>query len=317
MSGLALAAKEVPVTQRRPEAPRLSETGRRPAHHLTAYLYLLPALMVIVGITYFGIVYNIWASTLDWNGIDPNPKGVGAGNFLAIGRDPIFWGALSHIAVFGIITIIAQMVIGLALALIFSGPIVGRSVYKAFVFIPVVLAPAAISTAFRQFLRPDGQVNDVLAAFGLGSLGQAWIADPKWALYALAAVNIFQWTGFSFILYQAALSQIDPNNLEAAQLDGAGTFRTISHIIVPQLRSTHMTLALTGVIGSLKTFDIVFLITGGGPGRSTEVLTTYIYKQSITQFHVGYGAALSVVMLVLALLLTLVQMKLYRFNQED
>lgn len=223
---------------------------------------------------------------------------------------------MSHIAVFGVVTIVAQMVLGLALALVLSGPILGRSVYKALVFIPVVLAPAAISTAFRQFLSPNGQVNQVLETIGLDWLQHVWIADPKVALYALAGVNVFQWTGFSFILYQAALSQIDGSHLEAAQIDGAGTWRTIRYIVVPQLGPTHMTLALTGVIGSLKTFDIIFLITGGGPGRSTEFLTTYIYKQSIQQFHVGYGAALSIVLLVLALLLTLVHTRLYKLDQE-
>ncbi len=284
---------------------------------LTAYLYLLPALMIIVGVTYFGVFYNGYVSTLDWNGIDPAPKQTGAANYLKIAGDPIFWNSLSHIAVFGAITVIVQMVLGLGLALVFSGPIAGRGIYKALVFIPVVLAPAAISTAFRQFLRPDGQVNDVLQTVGLEWLQQAWIADPNFALYALAGVNIFQWTGFSFILYQAALSQIDQSNLEAAQLDGAGTWQTIRHIVIPTVRPTHLTLALTGVIGSLKTFDIVFLITGGGPGRSTEFLTTYIYKQSVMQFHVGYGAALSIVMLLLALSLTLVQTRIYKLDAED
>lgn len=291
--------------------------GSRRRSQLTAYLYLLPALMIIIGITYFSVFYNAWVSTLDWNGIDLNPDQVGGANYLKIARDPIFWTSVSHVAVFGVVTVIVQMVAGLGLALVLGGPIVGRGVYKALVFIPVVLAPAAISTAFRQFLRPDGQVNDVLQGIGLASMQQAWIADPKFALYALAAVNIFQWTGFSFMLYQAALSQIDQNHLEAAQLDGAGTWRTIRHIVIPQLRPTHLTLALTGVIGSLKTFDIVFLITGGGPGRSTEFLTTYIYKQSIMQFHVGYGAALSVVMLLLALILTLVQTRIYKLDRED
>jgi len=273
--------------------------------------------MIIVGITYFGVFYNGYVSTLDWNGIDSTPKQIGAANYLKIAGDPIFWSSLSHISVFGAITVIVQMVLGLGLALVFSAPIVGRGVYKALVFIPVVLAPAAISTAFRQFLRPDGQVNDALQTVGLGWLQQAWIADPNVALYALAGVNIFQWTGFSFILYQAALSQIDQSSLEAAQLDGAGTWQTIRHIVIPTVRPTHLTLVLTGVIGSLKTFDIVFLITGGGPGRSTEFLTTYIYKQSVMQFHVGYGAALSIVMLLLALILTVVQTRIYKLDTED
>lgn len=305
-----------PVVTASAQTIRIPTAARRRSR-LTAYLYLLPALIVIVGVTYFGIGYNAWVSSLNWNGVDPQPTLVGVQNFARIVQDSIFWSSLSHFAVFAVITVLVQMVVGLALALVFSGPILGRSVYKALVFIPVVLAPSAVSTAFRQFLRPDGQVNHVLDAIGLGSLGQAWIADPKFALYALAGVNIFQWTGFSFILYQAALSQIDPHNLEAAQIDGAGTWRTIRYIVVPQLRATHMTLTLTGVIGALKTFDIVYLITGGGPGRSTEFLTTYIYKESIMQFHVGYGAALSVVLLILALLLTLVQLRLYRIDRGD
>lgn len=294
-----------PATQRR----------RRPGQ-LSGYLYLLPALLIILGITYFGVAYNVWVSTLEWNGLDPNPESVGFGNYLEIASNPIFWTALRNVAIFGVITILAQMVIGLVIALVLSGPVVGRGIYKALVFIPVVLAPAAVSTAFRQFLSPNGEVNKLLDVFGLQTLQRAWVADPEVALYALAGVNIFQWAGFSFILYQAALAQIDSHTLEAAQIDGAGTLRTVWHVVIPQLRATHMVLALTGVIGSLKTFEIVFLITGGGPGRSTEFLTTYIYKESIMQFNVGYGAALSIVLLVLALLLTLLQAKLYKFNSE-
>jgi raffinose/stachyose/melibiose transport system permease protein len=296
------------------QAPKKADQARR-RRLLTAYLYLIPALMVVVGITYFGVFYNLYVSTLEWNGIAPDPERVGFGNYLKIAVDPIFWTALSNIAIFGVITIFAQMAFGLILALVLSGPIRGRSAYKAIVFVPVVLAPAAISAAFRQFLRPDGEVNQFLDAVGLGFLQQAWVADPNVALYALAGINIFQWTGFSFLLYQAALSQIDAHTLEAAQIDGAGTIKTVWHVVVPQLRSTHLVLILTGVIGSLKAFDIIFLVTGGGPGRATEFMTTYIYKMSIMQFHVGYGAALSIVLLVLALLLTGVQLLLNK-NKE-
>ncbi|SEE20485.1 carbohydrate ABC transporter permease [Ruania alba] len=283
---------------------------------LAGYLYVLPALLFIVGIVYFGAFYNAWISTLDWNGIDPDPEPVGAGNYADIAADPTFWTALSNVVIFGVVTILVQMGVGLLLALVLSGPVVGRGIYRAIVFIPVVLAPAAVSTAFRQFYHPDGKVNELLGIVGLDALQRAWIADPDVALFALTAVNIFAWTGFSFLLYQAGLSQIDTSHLEAAQLDGAGTVRTVWSVVVPQLRMTHVTLALTGVIGSLKMFDFVFLITGGGPGRSTEFLTTYIYKEAIVQFNVGYGAALSMVVLVIALLLTVIQMRIYRLDRE-
>jgi len=294
-----------------PPTPRPKRRGGR-----TAYLYVLPALILVVGVVYLGIGYNGWVSTLDWNGIDPNPESVGFDNYTKIFSDSIFWDSLSHVAVFGVIVILVQMALGLAMALIFSGPIFGRNIYKIIVFVPVILSPAAVSIAFRQLLSPDGQVNEALRFIGLDVLTNAWIADPKTALIALAVINIWQWTGFSFILYQASVSQIDQNLYEAAQIDGAGTWRIIRSIVIPQLKGTHATLALTGVIGALKTFDIVFLVTGGGPGRSTEFLTTYIYKQAVQQFNSGYAAALAMVLLVLALTLTAFQMRAYRFGED-
>jgi len=117
-------------------------------------------------------------------------------------------------------------------------------------------------------------------------------------------------------LYQAALAQIESDQLEAAQIDGAGTWRTIIHIIIPQLRPTHLTLILTGIIGSLQTFDIVYLTTNGGPGVASVFPTTYLFQQSITQFHVGYGSALSIMVLVIALVLSIVQLRIYRIDQE-
>lgn len=289
-----------------------AQRKRRPLRHRAAYLYILPALIVVVGIVYLGIGYNGWVSTLDWNGISPDPEQIGFGNYVAIAQDPIFWGAVGHVAVFGGIVIVVQMVLGLAMAIILNGPVFGRGVYKVLIFMPVVLAPAAISIAFRQFFSADGMFNTILRSIGLDSLTQAWLANPETALYCLAIINIWQWTGFSFVLYQASMSQLDQHLFEAAQLDGASDGRIVRSIVIPQLRGTHLTLILVGIIGALKTFDIVYLTTGGGPGRSTEFLTTYIYKQAVEQFNTGYAAALSMVLLVLALLLTLVQTSVNR-----
>lgn len=290
-------------------------TRARIRNWLTALPYVTPALILIGGISYFAVGYNVWLSTLTWDGVS-EAKQVGLANYRALFADPVFWGALRNVAIFGVLTVTIQLALGLLLALVLSNPMWGRGVYKALVFVPVVLAPAAVATAFRQFLRPDGQVNQLLEGIGVTWLQPAWLADPRIALYALVGVNIFQWTGFSFLLYQSALSQVDTHSLEAAQLDGASTLGTIWHVVIPQLKGTHLTLILAGVIGSLKTFDLVFLLTGGGPGRSTEFLTTYIHKQGIVQFHVGYGATLSVVLLLLALLLTWAQAKLYQLGKE-
>jgi raffinose/stachyose/melibiose transport system permease protein len=140
------------------------------------------------------------------------------------------------------------------------------------------------------------------------------LANQGTALYAIVAINVFQWTGFSALLYQAALSQVDRTVLEAAEIDGAGTWTTIRRVVLPQLRGTHATLVITGCIGAVKTFDLVYLTTGGGPGGTTEFLTTYLYRQTVDQFNVGYGSALTIVMLVIALAMTLLQMRAYRME---
>jgi raffinose/stachyose/melibiose transport system permease protein len=284
---------------------------------LVPWLYILPALILVVGIVYAGIGYTGWASTLDWSGIDDSWERVGLENYQQIAKDPVFWTALRHVAVFGVITIVVQMALGLLMAILLSGDAArAKGVYKIIMFLPVVLAPAAVATAFRSILSPAGQLNGLLSAVLPGQVETAWLANPNLGLYAIAAINIWQWTGFSFLLYQAAISQIDQNLFEAAAIDGAGFFKTLRWVLLPQLSGTHATLALTGCIGALKTFDIVYLTTGGGPGRSTEFLTTYIYKQVIEQYHAGYSAALSVILLVLALALTAVQIRAYRFGRD-
>jgi raffinose/stachyose/melibiose transport system permease protein len=289
---------------------KVSRNGAPWRRAVTPYLYLLPGLILIVGVVYIGIGYTGWVSTLDWNGISDDPVGVGLGNFQQLVADPIFWSAIGHVAVFGVITILVQMALGLLMAVLLSSSSVrAAGIYKVIMFVPVVLAPAVIATAFRQILSPDGQFNELLRSAGLDFLTQAWLADPSWALYALAFINIWQWTGFSFILYQAAISQLDEHIFEAAQIDGANTRDIIGRILIPQLNGTHATLVLVGAIGALKTFDIVYLTTGGGPGGSTEFLTTYIYKQAINQFDAGYSAALSMVLLALSLLFTVAQVR--------
>lgn len=299
-------------------APRAVRMRRRSSLHgtRTAYLYILPALIIVVGIIYLGIGYNGFISTQKWNGISPTMTPVGMDNYVRVLQDPVFWQAISHIVIFAAITVFAQMAIGLLMAMLLNTKVWFRNVYKVIMFLPVVIAPAATSVAFREILSPKGEVNGILTALGLDDLTRAWIADPQVALFALAVINIWTWTGFSFILYQAALSQIDSSLIEAAQIDGASTWRTIRSIIIPQLSGTHATLVLIGVIGALKTFDIVYLTTGGGPGRSTEFLTTYIYKQAINQFDAGYAAALSVVLLLLSVALTLVQMRAYKYGKD-
>ena len=280
---------------------------------LRLYLYLLPALIFMVGVVYVGLGYTGYVSLLDWNGLSPKQDLVGLRNYMDIASDPIFWQAMRNVLIFGVITTFVQMAIGLVMAILLQGRLVwGRGVIKVLLFIPVVLASAVVATGWRNLLSPAGAVNQLLGALGLEGAQQAWLADPAWALYSIIGISIWAGSGYSFVLYQAAVSQIDPSLPEAAQVDGAGSFRIIRHVIAPQLVGTHVILIILGFMGALKTFDLVYLTTGGGPGRTTEFLTTYIYKQGVNQFHAGYSAALSILLVLLCLAFTLIQLRVNR-----
>jgi len=158
-----------------------------------------------------------------------------------------------------------------------------------------------MAPVFRQIFAADGQFNWVLEHIGLGFIAQPWLAQSSTALPVIMSITIWEWTGLAFILYFAAMGQIDPSVLEAARIDGAGNLRTVVSIIWPGVRGTTVALLTVTAIGALKTFDVPYLVTLGGPNYATEFLGTFIYREGIPQSNVGYAAALSILLLVLAL----------------
>ncbi|RKS77467.1 raffinose/stachyose/melibiose transport system permease protein [Motilibacter peucedani] len=298
---------DAPATGR-PGAPAGGAGGRRSGRRLTAsgFLWILPALLLCVGLIYYCIGYTAYISTLNWDGISPGPEHVGTRNYDRIFHDPVFWGAIRHTVLFFAVTFVVQTAIGMLFAVLLHSKIKFAVVYKVIVFIPVVLAPAITAPVFRRMFAPDGQFNWVLGHIGLSSLEQPWIGQTSTALWVVMAITVWQWTGLTFVLYFAAMSQIDPSVLEAARMDGAGNLRTITSIIWPSVRGTTLALAILSAIGVMKTFDVPWLVTSAGPNYATEFLGTYIYRITIPQAHVGYGAALSVILLVVALVMAVV-----------
>jgi raffinose/stachyose/melibiose transport system permease protein len=194
-----------------------------------------------------------------------------------------------------------QVILGIVFASLLHSRLYLKTFYKVLIFIPVVLATATVAPVFRQIYAPDGTLNGVLGALGLGGLEQTWLANGTTALFIVITIQIWQSTGVVFVLYYAAMGQIEPDVIEAARLDGAGDLRILGSIVWPGVRGTTIAIAILTAIGSLKTFDIPFLVTSGGPSYQTEFLGTQIYRVSISFAQVGYGASLSVVLLVLAL----------------
>ena len=263
--------------------------------------WILPAVVLVIGLIYFPIGFLGHASTLDWNGfILSTPKPIGDANYTKMFRDPVFWGALQHTVIFYLITFSVQTIIGFTFAAIMHSRIRLSNVYKAIVFIPVVLAPATMAPVFRQIFDQFGQFNGLLSTIGLDALTRPWLADSTTAMPVVMFITVWQWTGLTFILYYAAMSQLNPEILEAARVDGASSFRVLRSIVWPLCKGTTAALAVLGLIGALKTFDIPYLVTHGGPNHATEFLGTLVYYTMAQGKHFGYAATLAIALLVLA-----------------
>jgi len=262
--------------------------------------WILPAFIFIVGLIYYSIFYTVNLSTLKWDGLDPVQIRVGFDNYIKVFNDWIFWKALQNTVIFFVFTFAIQNLLGFVFAAILHTKVKFATLHKCLIFIPTILASATMAPVFRLLFSPQGLLQDMFKALNL-NITVDWLSRESTALIVLMAVAIWQYTGMSFILYYASMSQIDKETLEAARLDGAGNIRTLVSIVWPNCMGTTISLAMLGVIGALKTFDIPYLITVGGPNRATEFLGTYIYRQGIRQSHLGYAAALSIILLVLAI----------------
>jgi ABC-type sugar transport system permease subunit len=262
--------------------------------------------VVTVGLIYYCVGDTAVISTLDWDGVSPNPTHVGTANFVKLFHDRIFWMALRHTIIFFVATFVCEVVLGIVFATILHSKIRAGALYKVIIFVPVVIAPATMAPVFRQIFSPTGQFNSVLSTVGLGFLRQPWLAQDSTALPVIIAISVWQATGISFILYFAAMSQVDLETIEAARIDGAGNLGVLWHIILPDVRGTTIALAMLSAIAALKTFDIPYLVSQGGPNYATEFLGTFIYRESVPLSAVGYAAALSIMLLLLAVTMAIV-----------
>lgn len=270
------------------------------AHRNNGLVWILPAFLFLVVIIYYSIFYIFKLTTVDWDGLSPTMKPVGAANYIKMFKDKIFWKTITNTVKYFVITFVVQNFLGFVFAAILHSNVKFPTVHKCIIFIPTILAPATMAPVFRLMFSPQGMLQDFFNKVHL-PIKVDWLAKPNTALYVLMAIVVWEFTGMSFILYYAAMSQIDKEMLEAAQLDGAGNIRVLWSMVFPSCKGTTVSLGMLGVIGALKTFDIPYLITTGGPNHATEFLGTYIYRQGIRQSHLGYAAVLSVMLLVLAI----------------
>lgn len=278
----------------------------------TPYLLLLPILLVSGVMLYYCLGFTGVMSFFEWDGISDDRTWIGLQNYIDTFTDSTFLIALTNTLIFFAATVFIQAAAGLLIAVLLKEKIPGNIFFKGIFFLPVIMAPVVLTTIFRLILDTNiGALNNLMHSIGLEKLAVSWLGDPKYALFSIICVNIYNWMGFSMMTYYAGLMSIDEQVYESAKLDGAGFFKTLFFITLPMLKSTTASLILLGIIGSLKTFDIVFLLTGGGPGRSTEFLTTFLYRKAFDEYNGGQAAAIGMIILVIALALSVIQNRGY------
>jgi raffinose/stachyose/melibiose transport system permease protein len=273
----------------------------------SAYFFLLPAALLFVVFVAYPILWVMGESlfALDQT---RGERFVGLSNYLAVFVDPVFWIVARNMVLWGAITIPVQMLIGGIIAWFIERHTERwRGFFRTMFFLPVVTSVSVISLVWIQIYAPYyGIAQEYLGRIGI-EMTTSPIGDPRAAIFALIVVNIWQWTGFSMMMYVAGLANLNTEVLDAARVDGARGLSLARFVIVPMLQPVTKSLLLLGIIGTLQTFPIVHLMTGGGPNHASEIFGTYIFRQSFVLDNTGIGAALSVIVLVVAFLLSIAQ----------
>lgn len=278
---------------------------------LPGLLFLAPAVILFALFVVYPIVYNVQSSLLEWDGVNAGIF-VGLENYVQLFQDPVFHTTLRNSAFWIPLTIVPQAVIGLFLALALNQKIAGSTVYRALFFLPAILSPIVVGIVWQRIMDPfNGVLTSIGNATDIGWLGSNFLANPDTAIFAVIFVNVWMWTGFSMLFYLAGLQLIDSSLLEAAKVDGASWWQSITRIVFPLLKHTHLSLLMLGIIGSLKTFELVYVLTQGGPNHASEMLPTYAFQQAFQLQSVGYASAISVVLIVVAVAASLSMVRVF------
>ena len=312
MEQRAGAAIAVPAAapRRRPWPPR--GVARR---IMVGYLFLLPSLAVIGVFMLWPIVQIVWYSLHQWSFVATDHPFVGADNYSQMIGDSRFWGDLRNTALFTAGVVPASVLLPLPVAVALHRKLRGRALLRAAYFLPAVSSYAIVAIVWSLLLQPDIGLLSYYSR--LAHLPAAdWLHSTTWALPAVMLVGVWKTFGFNLVILLTGIQNIPEGYYEAAQIDGAGAVARFFRITLPLLRPTLLFVTVTSMIASFQIFDPVFVMTSGGPLFSTETLVSYIYHEGFQLFDMGYAATLACVLFLVVLAVTVVQLKVFRFQEE-
>ena len=305
---LSLGAAPV-AARHRPRAVRL----RR---HARAYVFLVPSVTILVVFVGYPIVSSLWMSLHNWSFFATVQPYVGLQNYRELWHDSRFWGDLRNTAIYTGAVVPLQVGLGLALAVALQRNTFINKFFRSVYFFPVISSLATMGIVWKFLLDPTiGIITHAMVAVGLPDID--FLQSTAWALPSVILVGVWKSVGFSMVIFLAALQDVPESLLEAATLDGAGPWARFRRVVLPMLRPSMLFASVIASITSMQLFDSVYVMTGGGPIFHTETLVTYIYLEAFDYANPGYAAALSWVLFLLILAISMLQLRLFRYREVN
>lgn len=286
------------------------------SRNIRMILFCLPALLVYIIFFIGPMISNITYSFSNWNGFSRHIKWIGFRNYKNLISDNIFISSITHNIMYTAVVLIFQLGLALLFALILYKKIWGQNFFKTVFLMPVILSSITLTFIWSYMYDPMlGFINHFFDIIGCGFLKQSWLGDQRIALFSVAFVNIWQYVGYSMIIFIAGLNTIPESLFEAARIDGAGIWGTFRKVTLPLLAPSMTINIVLTTLGSFKVFDLIYLMTNGGPNNSTEVLATLVYRTGFTYGSMGYATAISTVMLLIIMIIGIIQTTILRSRE--
>jgi len=292
--------------------------GHRWRRHATGLAFTAPALVILAAFLLYPIGYSLWLSLHEWDGYTPQwGPFVGLENYRTLAGDEVFWRATINSIVFVVVRTPLEVGLGFLLAILLNRRLAARSLLRTLFFVPVVMSLIVVTIIFQRVYEPNtGLLNTFLHGIGLGVWAHPWLGDPATALPAVIAVSVWKNVGFSLVILLAGLQSLPRDVVDAARVDGANAWQLTLRVTTPLMRPILALTALLSIIGGLKVFDLIFIMTRGGPTYSTEVLATMLYREAFEQNHMGVASAIAVILVTLVLSIARVQSFVLQESKE-